>query len=190
MPRLLERVLIVVAALAIAVGVIALLSGGLLAGNDSPGVSGADAGPGVQYQDQGHATLRSGEARPAYDSNPPTSGPHAAAPTARDGSDMTDDELLQALQEGDVVLMYGTRKPPPGLAAVADSVAPPFSPALAASGNAVILAHRPGIEGIVALAWTHMLRSDSADDPALRTFAEDWLGRGAPARGGSTLPGQ
>jgi hypothetical protein len=79
--------------------------------------------------------------------------------------------------------MYGTRTPPPGLAAVAGAVAPPFTTALAASGQAVILAYRPGTAGVTGLAWAHMLRVASPGDPALRVFAQYWLGRGAPHTG-------
>ena len=180
MARWLERLLIVAASFAIAIGVIALLSGGLLAGHDSPGISGADTGPGVQYRDQGDAQLRPGELAPVYDSDPPTSGPHIPTPVTTDGAQLTNDQLLQSLEVGNVVLMYGTRRPPPGLAAVAASLAPPFTPALAASGGAVVLATRPGTSGIIALAWTHMLHLDSADDPSLGPFVQFWLGRGAP----------
>ncbi|MGH2856285.1 MAG: hypothetical protein ACRDMJ_02240, partial [Solirubrobacteraceae bacterium] len=62
----------------------------------------------------------------------------------------------------------------------ARTVAPPFTPALAAAGGAIVLAYRPGVDGIVALAWTRMLRVSSAQDPALRAFAQFWLGRGDP----------
>lgn len=169
-----------VAALAIAVGVIAVLSGGLLAGRDNPGVSAGSSGPGAVSRDQGDAHLRPGAPRPAYDSSPPTSGAHVPVPVTRDESMLTDDQLLQALSVGDVVLMYGTRSPARPLRAVAAAAAAPFSPALAASGQAVILARRPGTAGVTALAWTRMLRVASPGDPALRAFAQAWLGRGAP----------
>ncbi|HTU97270.1 MAG TPA: DUF3105 domain-containing protein [Solirubrobacteraceae bacterium] len=186
MPRLIERLLIVVAALGIAVGVIALLSGGLLAGHDSPGVSGAASGPGVAFPDQGNGRLKSGQAQPKYDSDPPTSGSHLQATINRNGAQITDDQLLQALSVGDVVLMYGTRTPPPGLGAVANAIAPaPFSPALAATGQAVVLAYRPGTTGVIGLAWAHMVHVRSPTDPTLRSFAQYWLGRGVPKRGGS-----
>jgi hypothetical protein len=188
MPRLIERVLIVAASLGVAIGVIALLSGGLLAGRDSPGVSGPESGPGVGFRDQGNAQLRAGQPPPAYDSDPPTSGPHLPGAIDRDGAQITNDQLLQALSTGDVVLMYGTRRPPAGLAQVADSVAPPFTPALAATGQSVVLAYRPGTTGIIGLAWTHMVKVDSPSDPALRAFAQFWLGRGAP-RQTKPLPG-
>ena len=189
MPRLLERVLIVIVSFAIAVGVIALLSGGLLAGHDTPGVAGTTAGPGAVYHDQGDALLRPGQPRPVYDSDPPTSGPHHPAAVTRDGATLSDDQLLQALASGDVVLVYGSRAAPAGLARVAAAIAPPFTPALAASGQAVVLARHPGIPGIVALAWAHSQRATTANDPALRAFVSFWLGRGATRTPG-TLPGQ
>jgi hypothetical protein len=190
MRRGLERLLIVVAALAISIGVIALLSGGLLAGRDNPGVSAGQAGPGTRYRDQGDLHLRRGELRPAYDSNPPTSGPHIPQPVLRDRTELSNDQLLQALEVGDVVFMYGTPQPPRGLAAIAAAVGGRFTPALAASGQAVILARRPGTRGVIALAWTHMLPTLSA--PALRSFAQFWLSRGAPAKstGPSTTSGR
>ena len=188
MPRLIERLLIVVAAFAVAIGVIALLSGGLLAGHDSPGVSGAASGPGVAFPDQGDSHLKPGQAHPNYDSEPPTSGPHVPAPTTANGAQLTDDQLLQALSVGDVVFMYGTHKPPRGLAKVANAIAPAaFSPALAATGQAAVLAYRPGTTGVLGLAWAHMVHVRSPSDPTLRSFAQYWLGRGAP-RHGAALP--
>jgi Protein of unknown function (DUF3105) len=185
MSRWIERLAIVAASLAIAIGVIALLSGGLLAGRDAPGVAGTDQGPGIALRDQGNTQLRPGELRPVYDSNPPTSGPHRPEAVVADRAQLSDDQLLQALAAGDVVYMYGTRTPPAGLAAVAREMAPPFTPPLAASGQAVVLARRPGTAGILALAWAHMLRVDTPADPALRGFAQFWLGRGAPHSSGA-----
>jgi hypothetical protein len=180
MTRLLERLAIVVISLALSIGVIAVLSGGLLAGRDDPGVSGQGVGPGTEFRDQGDVHLRPGLLRPVYDSNPPTSGAHIPVPITRDASVLSDDQLLRALEVGNVVFMYGTAAPPGGLSALAAAVASPFTPALAASGQAVILARQPGIGGVIGLAWRHMLRVGAAGDPLLRSFASFWLGRGAP----------
>jgi hypothetical protein len=184
MTRWLERAAIVIVSLVIAIAIIALLSGGLAGTQDDPGVTGGQTGPGTAYRDLGDLHLRPGQARPHYDSNPPTSGPHRPVNVTKDQAKISDDQLLQALQVGDIVLMYGTRKPPPGLAALALRSAPPFTPALAATGGAVILAHRPGTPGIVALAWTHLLHATDASDPNLPEFINYWLGRGAPVSGG------
>ncbi len=88
---------------------------------------------------------------------------------------------MQALALGDVVVMYGSRTPPAGLRSLAASLSAPFTPALAAAGEAVILAHRPGTTGLLGLAWTRLVHVRSAADQQLRSFILFWLGRGAAA---------
>jgi len=102
----------------------------------------------------------------------------APAPIKRDRVQLTDDQLLHALELGDVVLLYGSSAPPPALRALQQQVSGPFDPVLAANGAAVILARRPGTDGVVALAWRRILRALSATDPQLEAFANYWLGRG------------
>jgi uncharacterized protein DUF3105 len=177
----LERVAIVVASLALSLGLIALLSG-FFAGRDQAGVSTGQSGPGNAFGDLGDAHLLPGQRHPAYDSNPPTSGAHVPEPVTRDEANLTDDQLLAALEVGDVVVMYGTRRPPPGLRTLASTLASPFTPALAAAGQAVILARRPGTVGVVGLAWGHAVSVHEPKDPQLSAFAQFWLGRGAPGR--------
>ncbi len=174
----LERLAIVVASLALSIGLIAALSG-FFAGRDEAGVSGPSAPAGQQFRDLGHARLAPGEPHPAYDSNPPTSGAHVPEPVRRDEAKLNDDQLLQSLEAGDVVIMYGGRNPPPGLRRLARTVTGPFTPALAAAGQAVILARRPGTAGLLGLAWAHMVHVSAPTDSLLRQFADYWLGRGA-----------
>ncbi len=177
----LERVAILLAALVVSIGLIGLLSG-FFASQDPAGVSGAATTVGLKFRDLGHAHLRRGDLRPAYDSDPPTSGAHVPEPVLRDAGSINNDQLLQALEVGNVVLMYGANRPPPGLAALANGLGASFTPALAAAGQAVILARRRGTKGVVALAWTRMLHVASAADPALREFVQGFLGRGTGAR--------
>jgi uncharacterized protein DUF3105 len=177
--RALEWAAIVVASLAVAFGAIALLSG-FFAGRDQAGVGGVGTIPGVSFADLGHAHLRPGQPDPRYNSNPPTSGPHVPLPVYGDDQRLSDDQLLEALELGDVVVMYGDSAPPAGLQRLVNSLAAPFTPALSAAGQAVVLARRPGTQGLVGLAWTHMLRVSRPGDPLLRTFIDYWLGRGAP----------
>jgi hypothetical protein len=177
--RTLERLAIGVASLALSGALIGLLSG-FFAAHDPAGVSGAANGPGQQFRDLGHALLAPGQLRPASDSDPPTSGAHIPEPVLQDGGELTVNQLLGALEVGDVVIMYGGPRPPPGLQSLASSVAGPFTPALARAGQAVILAQRPQTTGLIALAWTHMLLPSGPNDPLLRQFAEFWLGKGAP----------
>ena len=138
-------------------------------------------GPGQVLPDQGKRHLKPGQApgRP-YASDPPTSGPHIPVAVTRDGARLSDDRILQALETGNVVLVYGSTQPPPALRALADDLAGPFDPELAKAGQAVILARRPATRGVVALAWRHLLHVRSATDPALRAFTDFWLGRPAP----------
>jgi hypothetical protein len=186
--RWLERAAIVIVSIAVAVGVIALLSGGLAGGRDDPGLTiHAGPGPGTRFRDQGARHLRPGARHPAYDSVPPTSGSHVPVAVTVNDARLSDDQLLQALELGDVVFMYSTPRPPPGLQAVADGVAPRFTADLAAHGQTIILARRTGLSRITALAWTHRLRSNSAG--ALRAFAEYWLGRGAGPRARTVVGG-
>lgn len=182
MSRLLERVAIAIVSLAVSIAAIAALSG-FFAGQDAAPVAGSTANaPGLAFRDLGHARLRPGQPRPSYDSSPPTSGAHVPEPVPADRAYLSHDALLQALEAGDVVIMYGGRTPPPGLEALARALAPPFSSELASTGQAVVLARRQATPGILGLAWAHAVRVSAPQDPALRAFARFWLGRGAPGR--------
>ena len=137
-------------------------------------------GPGRELPDQGAARLEPGAPRPRYNSDPPTSGPHASAPVSRDDVALSDDQILTALQTGNVVLVYSDRRLRRPLRRLADDVAGPFRPALAAAGQAVILDYdrTPRRTGVTAAAWRHLLEARSPTDTALRDFADFWLGRG------------
>ena len=179
--RTLAGVGIAVAGLAVAFVAIALLSG-FFTSRDNPGFAGADTGPGIAFRDLGHAHLQPGQPHPPYNSNPPTSGAHVPELVTANNSQLNSDQLLEALEVGDVVIEYGTPAPPPGLEQLARQVAPPFNPALVATGDELILARRPGTNGLIGVAWAHLIRSASADDPMLKAFASYWIGRGAPGR--------
>lgn len=177
--RVLEGVGIAIAALAVAFVAIALLSG-FFTSQDQPGFTGADTGPGIAFRDLGHVHLQPGQPHPVYNSNPPTSGAHVPDLPAANNTELTNDQLLEVLELGDVVIMYGSPTPPPGLQALAAQVAPPFNPALVATGDMLVFARRPGVNGLIGLAWAHMIRTTSVSDPMLKAFLQYWLGRGAP----------
>ena len=113
-----------------------------------------------------------------YATDPPASGPHRVVATHRDGA-LTRDQLLTALESGDVVLVYGSRTDEAQLRGIQQDVAGPFDPELASAGQAVILDRRTGTQGVVALAWRRMLRARNGEDPKLHAFADAWLGKGA-----------
>jgi hypothetical protein len=163
-----------------AAGLVALLL--FFASRDSSTFQGA-AGPGQAFPDQGHQHLASANAgrRFAYDSNPPTSGPHLPLLPAGDARPLSTDELLQALEVGDVALVYGDRRLEPALRRLASNLAGPYSRSLAAAGQAVLLDFQRGQRGVVAVAWRHLLRTSGSADPRLQGFIQFWLGRGAGA---------
>jgi len=180
-PRPVGRVVTGLVALALAAG--AVLAGVVFfAARDDAGLA-APSGPGRALPDRGARHLpRAGRRTIRYDTDPPASGPHVSDPVLVDGALLSGDQIVHALELGNVVIAYGGGRPPSSLRALADQVAGPFSPALAAAGQAVILARRPGVRGVVALAWSRDLRVRSPADPRLGGFAEAWLGRGAPRR--------
>ncbi len=171
----LERFAIAIASVVLAGVLIALLSG-YFAGHDTAAVTGI-GGVGLRYADQGDAKLARGYPNPPYDSDPPTSGPHVTEDVRADGQRLNDDQILTALAAGNVVILYGSDRPPAGLSTLAGA----FTPALENAGDAVILGRRPGTDGLVALSWTRMLRLSSPQDPRLQEFIQELLGHGAPA---------
>ena len=174
-----NRLLVIVAAaLLLAAGAAGLML--VFGARDEPGVAAA-TGPGEVFADQCAEHRR----RPKgfrFRSDPPTSGPHVPVPVRRDGRRLTTDQLLHALELGNVVVTYDGARPPAALRRLQVSVAGRFDPELAAAGQAIVLA-RSDRPGIAALAWRHRLTARSAGDPRLAEFAEHWLGRGFAGAG-------
>jgi hypothetical protein len=142
-------------------------------------------GPGRVHPDQGSRHLARGASRAGfhYETDPPTSGPHVVTRIPRDDRELSTDEVLTALEQGDVVLVYRNPALRSGLRALQRDVAGPFDPDVAASGQAIVLARKPRGSGapITAIAWRHSLNTSSVDAPELRDFIEFWLGRSAGA---------
>jgi len=171
-------------AIAVVLGILVVL-GGILGLNaafnarDDAEVT-RTAGPGEPEPDRGAA--HGAPAPRRQDGDPPTSGPHRPDLVTRDRASLDDDALLHALELGNVVVLYPDARPPAALASLQEEVTGAFDAELAAAGQTVILARAPGIDGYQALAWRHRQRAADAADPALREFAEYWLGRGLDER--------
>ena len=159
-----RRALLAVAGVALAVAAIAVLVL-VLGSRDSSQLSEAPQGPGAVQPDG---------------AEPPAGGPHTDALVTHDRTALSDDQLVNALALGNVVILYEGSKPAPALVRVQRQVAGPFDAELAAAGQAVILAPRTGAGPATALAWKRILRASDPGDPRLREFAEFWLGRGIP----------
>jgi hypothetical protein len=140
---------------------------------------GAARGPGQLQPDRGSRHLPAGQGAAVAAGTLPTSGPHRPVLVTRDRRRLSDDQILHALELGDVVILYDTAKPAAALGRLQDDVAGPFDAELAAAGQAVILARRSGAGVATALAWRRVLRADDPADPQLKAFADAWLGRGA-----------
>jgi hypothetical protein len=149
----------------------------ILANRDSSGVTHA-GGPGTLEPDRGANHVDGPRTPASAPDDPPTSGPHRAEPVTRDATELSDDQLLEALHLGNVVIAYDGTAPPAALKTLQDDVSGPFDPQLAAAGQAVILDRRPGAGGVIALAWRRRLRTADPADPQLRAFADAWLGQG------------
>ena len=108
----------------------------------------------------------------------PTSGPHREELITRDRRRPSDDQILHALELGNVVILYDAPDPGTALGRVQEEVAGPFDAELAAAGQAVILARRPGAGPATALAWRRVYKTDDPLDPRVGEFAEAWLGLG------------
>ena len=167
--------LLVAGAVAIAVVLVGLSLA--VATRDPSGVE-TRGGPGEALADQcaRHSPPPAGF---RYATRPPASGPHRPRLPRRDERRLSDDELLHALELGNVVLAYGASRPPAALRALRNDIAGPYDVELAAAGQAVLLVEHPAAGESTALAWARRLRTRDPADPALREFAEHWLGQGA-----------
>jgi hypothetical protein len=142
------------------------------------------SGPGEAFPDQCAAHERTDPS--TYNSDPPTNGPHLPRLPVRE--ELANDELLHALELGDVVILHAPRTPPRALRELQDELSGPFDRELAAAGQAVILSRDPSVRQTTALAWRHRLRASAPDDPRLREFADFWLGKGYAEAHGENCP--
>lgn len=143
-----------------------------LQARDDAGIETSSAGPGQLEPDRGLS--HEGRAEPGA-----TSGPHQPEPIPADRRKLSPDQIVHALELGDVVITYPASRPPAELVRLQRDLSGRFDAELAAGGLSVILAQGDELE---ALAWRHRLKASDAADPGLRAFAEHWLGVGAPGR--------
>ena len=101
-------------------------------------------GPGELQPDLGRRHLEATQHIPLEGlTDPPTSGAHHARLPTREGR-LSPDQILHALELGDVILFYDAERPPAALRALQREVSGPFDAEVAAAGQQVILARRDG----------------------------------------------
>lgn len=125
------------------------------------------------FPDQGQSHLNANDPVPEYNSDPPTSGPHAGSPSAcgiyRDAP--PDINLVHDLEHGVIVVYYN-----PETAADFRDDLENFA---RDAGTHVIVTPREGMENPITLtAWTHLLRLDGYDRPAIDGFYGEFAQRG------------
>ena len=128
------------------------------------------------FPDQGQAHLGPNDPAPTYNSDPPTSGPHASSAAAcgiyREA--VPDVNLVHDLEHGVVVIYYN-----PETAAEVRGDLENFA---RDAGSHVIVVPREGMANPITLtAWTHLLRLPAYDRPAIAAFYGEYAQRGPEA---------
>jgi len=120
---------------------------------------------------QGH--LAQGEAPPAYNSNPPTSGRHAAS-SAECGiyiEEIPDKNQVHNLEHGTIVIQYRADLAEPDRIALWDYAR--------TKSSHILVAPREGLDTAVAVtAWTRLLSLDTVDLDIIEVFYDRFAQRG------------
>jgi len=134
----------------------------------------------VVYPSLGDELVQEGQAHFAYNSNPPTSGPHTsgAIPGGVYTSTLTDEALVHNLEDGCIWLSYRD-------ASDADAIKL-LTELQQRNKNTVIVTYRPqNTSRISAAAWTRLLSFDTLSDSTaaeLQAFILRYQNRGPEAK--------
>ena len=131
--------------------------------------------PGERFASQGQEHLADDEAAlTAYNSNPPTSGPHSAnvAPWGNYDYTVRDEYLIHNLEDGGVVLWYpmGTLEENEAFIERLEEVARPY--------EKIVIAPRNDLEATYALsAWQYLDKFNEFDADRITEFLEAFADR-------------
>lgn len=129
--------------------------------------------PGTAYLDQGREHIAVGAEHAAYNSNPPTSGPHYAEPAPWGFYDeaLPDEQLVHNLEHGGVWIAYKNSEDAE-LKAALKKIADDYT-------VKVIVTPRPQNDARISVAaWTRLLAMETYDETALRDFIKAFINRG------------
>ena len=130
--------------------------------------------PGEKFRSQGNVHLLSLTSnRPAYNSDPPTSGPHMPNITGWGAYDelVPDEYVVHNMEDGGVILWYpfGTLEENEAHITALQDVARGF--------NRTVIAPRENLDGAYVLtAWTRLQRFDTIDEEGMRAFLRAYEG--------------
>ncbi len=122
------------------------------------------AAVGQEYPSQGQNHINPGSSHPAYNSNPPTSGPHYPQPANWGvySSPLEDGQALHNLEHGGIWISYKD---------IDDQTKRQLETIAKANPGSVILTPRPTNDTKIALAsWTRLEKLDSYDEGKILEF--------------------
>jgi hypothetical protein len=129
--------------------------------------------PGASYPDLGNAHIQTlGEPHAAYNSDPPTSGPHLPylAPWGVHTEPIAKELQIHNLEDGGVVVQYSCATPCPDLVDKLKAIVQRYD-------RQVILAPYPGMKTRIALtAWTRLDAFDDFDEARIVKFIRAYRG--------------
>ena len=140
--------------------------------------------PGESVPVQGREHIQVDDPHEPYNSDPPTSGPHAGAVPADFYNEAPPDEnLVHNLEHGYVILWYncstldeaGCQNLKSQIQAVMDRARPV---SIATTAKKLIAAPRPSMDALLALtSWGRMLKLQSFDEPVITNFIDKLRGQ-------------
>lgn len=183
-PAVLAGAAALVLAVVVAVGAVFVTRGG--GGGASPEQALAAAGCTFQtYPDQGQSHVESYDAEVAYNSTPPTSGPHHVQPVIWGAYQDVVPAVAEVhnLEHGGVIIQYGSKVD----AATRDRLRAFYDD----SPNAMLLAPLPALGSKIALtAWSRLATCERFDESAFSAFRSAYRGNGPERfRIGDLAPG-
>ena len=129
--------------------------------------------PGARFEDQGNVHIQlAGEPHAAYNSDPPTSGPHLPyiAPWGIHTAPIARELQVHNLEDGGVMIQYHCASPCPDLVAKLTEIVHRYD-------TQVILAPFPGMRTRIALtAWTRLDAFDELDEARIVRFIRAYRG--------------
>lgn len=125
------------------------------------------------FPDQGRAHVQSPEAAPEYNSDPPTSGPHAPAPAACGvyTEPVSDLAQVHTLEHGAVIVQYDSSLPEDQVRRLQELAR--------RLGDHILVAPRQGMPAPVAVtAWTYRMLLEEVDTAAIQAFYHRYARQG------------
>jgi hypothetical protein len=118
----------------------------------------------VAYESQGRDHIEVTDPHDPYNSNPPTSGPHAAAlRTAVYDRELPDENLIHNLEHGHIWLSYRDREDTEAIEL--------FERLQSQFPGSVIVTYRPANDSRLAVAaWTRLLKLEEPDEEQILAF--------------------